>query len=196
MILYDINHMRNQRPRLPAKGRSRLKNNLEVRITLAEILQHRDKQLHVIVRTSHKVSASEVYPLKLREPLTEFLLYMHKSTLEDIRATLTMTMAMKACDILRERLWKVFCKYSKASARSTRVIDISTNLRILRIYTYTEFYSRISSLCTIMVTLILRKRIKREMARHTCDVIYLIIRICRRECMCRCPKLLIRQTSL
>ena len=123
------------------------------------------------------MSASEVYPLKLRKPFTELFLYMNEGTLEHIRTALTMAMAMKARYILRKRLWKVFCKHTKASARSTRVIDIRTDLGILRIYTHTEFYSRISCLCTIMISLILRKRIERQMTRHTGYIINLIVGI-------------------
>ena len=45
LILYHINHMRHQRSRLPGKGTTRLKDDLQPRVTAMEVLHHQDQQL-------------------------------------------------------------------------------------------------------------------------------------------------------
>ena len=45
-----------------------------------------DEAWHVVVGTSHEVTAAKVYPLELGEPLGEFCLDMLEGALEDVGA--------------------------------------------------------------------------------------------------------------
>ena len=50
------------------KGTSRLKNNSQIWIARVELSKNVNKQVNVIVTACHKMTTSEVYPFKLREP--------------------------------------------------------------------------------------------------------------------------------
>lgn len=138
MILHNIHHLRHKRPRLPGKSRTRLKNNPEIRMTPLKRLQHLHQMPTIIILASHKMPPTKIHPLQIWHPSTKLLLNMPEHTLKLIRIRLTQSMTMKTSHTLRQTLLHQFItKNTKPRTRSTRIIQLRLNLRILRIHTQT-----------------------------------------------------------
>ena len=74
MVLDDIHDRRGQEACLPAKGTTRLKDQVKVRVALLEGSEHTDKALDIIALTGHQMSAPHVEPAELGEEVAEALL--------------------------------------------------------------------------------------------------------------------------
>ena len=103
-IFYDIHHAGYQRTRLPRKGAAWLEDDLQMRIAFVEALNDAYQPFDVVIGSRHQVTTTEVDPLYLWEPARELLFNMLKGTLEHVRATLAMTMAMEPTDVTGQRV--------------------------------------------------------------------------------------------
>ena len=63
---------------------------------------------------------------------------MHKRTLEHIRPTLAMTVAMEPLDERGQLMWQLTIGHPEASARRTGIVDVGTHLRIFRVDSQTN----------------------------------------------------------
>ena len=122
LVLNNIDHRRHQWTCLPGESAARLKDDLQMRITLVESLHDAYQTLNVIIGTGHQMAPTEIDPLNLREPTGELFFYMLQRTLENIRATLAMTMAMEAMQISRQHIRQLIGSNAKTRTWGTGVI--------------------------------------------------------------------------
>ena len=110
------------------------------------------------------ILAFKAYALWKTFPIfREYISSTTASSLKDVCPTLAMTMTMKSFDVGRQCLWKFIGSNAKTCAWCTWIIQICTNLAILRVYTNSYGNVWISNLGNIVKTFILRKRIESEM---------------------------------
>ena len=123
------------------------------------------------------MAATQVQPLQLREPTCKLLLNMHQRTLQHIGTALAMAVAMEAFDISRQLFGQLVGCHAKAGARRTGIIESRTHLRILWIDTQAD---RSLPPYPFVEPLVLRQRVKREVAGTAQYLVELRIGIGRR----------------
>ena len=165
MILNDVDDLCNQRTRLPSESTAGLQDNVEIRIALMELTHHVYEQVDVIILTCHEMSATEVYPFQLREPLRELFLDVLKGTPEDVGTTLTMAVAMESGYVGRQGLRQLVGGDAEPGAGSARVVEQSPDLTVFRVNPKTELQLRVNLECTFMETPVLSERIERYVGR-------------------------------
>ena len=103
-------------------------------------LERTDKQLNVVVLTSHEVTAAKINPLQAREPRGELIYNMFERTREGISTTLAMAMDMETFYCCGESVWrrKVLGQNAKTGTWSTGIIELSFYLAVLWIYAQTK----------------------------------------------------------
>ena len=89
MVLHDIHHRGGEVTRLPAKGTTGLKDEVQVRMALTEGTQYADQMLDIVVTTRHQVPTAHIEPLEAREEVPEVLLDDLQRLLQVLRRPLT-----------------------------------------------------------------------------------------------------------
>ena len=81
VVFYDIDDAGHQRACLPSKGRTRFENNLQIGIAATKVLYQRYEQVDVVALACHQMTASEIEPLELWQPLAELLFHVAQAFL-------------------------------------------------------------------------------------------------------------------
>ena len=130
---HDIDYGRHQGTGLPGKGGTGFQNNLQVRITALETLQQSDEVVGIVVLAGHQVTTTQVEPLDLGEPATEFFLDVLQGAFQFIRAGFAMTVTMEAVDTGRQLQGQQVGRHPETGTGSTGIVKLDFHLGIFGI---------------------------------------------------------------
>ena len=183
VVLDDVGYLSHEGPRLPSEGTARFENHVDIGVAVAEVAHQRYQSPCVVVLTRHKVPATEVHPFHLRQPPSELSLDMLQGALKDVGTALAVAVAVQTGDVGRQLVGQLVGRDTEAGAGSAGVVECRSHLTVFRVHAQTEFQCTVHRQCPPVETLILRQRVERQMRRHPCDIVNLIVGEGRRERM-------------
>ena len=146
---------------------------------------------NIVVFTRHQVTTTEIEPLQLREPAGKLLFNMYECAFQHIGTTFAMTMAMEPFYVGRQLVRQLVGSNAKTGTWGAGVIEHRAHLGVLGINAQPD-----GTLPSPFVEpLVLRERVKGEVAGTAHHLIELSIGIRRRIGMSLRAKLLKRKTG-
>ena len=136
-VFYDIHHLGREHSRLPSKSRSRLQDDVQIRIALVKSSQQTYQVGHIIILARHQMATTEVQPLQFRKPVSELLFQVLQRMLQCVGGGFSVAMAMEALDAFRQFFRQLLCQEAETCPWSAGIVKVGLYLRVLRIDAHT-----------------------------------------------------------
>ena len=121
---------------------------------------------------------------------------MLQGALKDVGTALAVAVAVQTGDVGRQLVGQLVGRDAETGAGSAGVVECRSHLTVFRVHAQTELQRAVHRLCSLVETLILRQRVERQMRRHLCDIVNLVVGEGWRERMDRGSELLETQPRL